>query len=53
MQVALQKKQLAVSFVQHFKHNHENITCVNFQFDNPKLSQKKVFHPLCLLYRAI
>ena len=40
MQVALRKKQLAVSFGEHFKQNHENKICVSFQFYNPKLSQK-------------
>ena len=36
MQVALQKKQLAVSFVEHFKKKHQNRIRVKFQSYNPK-----------------
>ena len=28
-------------FREHFQQNHENTICVNFQFHNPRLSQKK------------
>ena len=50
MQVALQKKQLAVSLVEHFKEDHKNTIWVNFQFRHPKLNQKKCFM-LCLPLR--
>ena len=43
MQAALRKKFLEVSFVEHFKQNHENTICVNFQFYNPELSQERRF----------
>ena len=43
MQVAQQKKQLAVSFADHIIQNYENTICVKFQFYNSKLSQKRCF----------
>ena len=40
--VALRKNLFVDSLVEHFK-NHENVKCINFQFDNLKFSQEKCF----------
>ena len=43
MQVTLRKKQLTVSFVEHFKQNNENTIWVKFKFYNLKLVQERCF----------
>ena len=36
-------KQFIDSLAEHFKKNHENAKCINFQFYNLKFSQERYF----------
>ena len=56
VEVALQKKQLTASFVEHLKEKHENTICVYFRFYNSTLSREKWFMLLffiCLFFRFL
>ena len=43
VQGALRRKQLMASLVEQFKQNHENTRCIDFRFNNAKVSQEKSF----------
>ena len=40
---ALRKNSFIVTLVQHFKKNHKNVKCHNFQFHDLKFSQGSYF----------
>ena len=43
LRIALRKNLFIDSLAEHFKKDHENAKCINFQFHDLKFSQERYF----------